>query len=99
MLWGPPDAGNCLFIVLLPLATYIIGRCRTLNFLESLQGLLICLILCFLLTSQWDDRHPLLQVLTTTEETEQILAEAGKLVPGPEGRPANNAHLISAGSP
>lgn len=41
----------------------------------------------------------LLQVLTTTEEREQILTEAGKLVPCPEGRPANNAHLISASSP
>lgn len=44
----------------------------------------------------WDDHH---QVLITTEEREQILAEACKLVPGPEGRPTNNAHLINAGFP
>lgn len=42
----------------------------------------------------WDDCQQLLGVLFTTEERECILLEAGKLVPGPDGRPTQLPNLI-----
>ena len=47
----------------------------------------------------WDDCQQLLQVLYTMEEREQILAEARKRVPGVEGRPTAQPHLVDEGFP
>ena len=42
----------------------------------------------------WDDCQQLLQVLFTTEERERILTEARKQVPGVDGRPTAQPHLV-----
>ena len=47
----------------------------------------------------WDDCQQLLQVLFTTEERERILAEARKRVPGTDGRPTTQPHLVDEGFP
>ena len=47
----------------------------------------------------WDDCQQLLQVLFTTEEWERILAEARKWVPGVNGRPTAQPHLVDEGFP
>ena len=47
----------------------------------------------------WDDCQQLLQVLFTTEERERILAEARKQVPGVDGRPTAQPHLVDEGFP
>ena len=47
----------------------------------------------------WDDCQQLLQVLFTTEERERILAEARKRVPGVDGRPTAQPHLVDKGFP
>ena len=47
----------------------------------------------------WDDCQQLLQVLFTTEEREQILAEARKRVPGVDRRPTAQPHLVDEGFP
>ena len=44
-----------------------------------------------------DDCQQLLQVLFTTEERERILAEARKQVPGVDGRPTAQPHLVDEG--
>ena len=45
------------------------------------------------------DCQQLLQVLFTTEEQERILAEARKRVPGADGRPTTQPHLVDDGFP
>ena len=45
----------------------------------------------------WDDCQQLLQVLFTTEEWERILSEARKHVPGVDGRPTMQPHLVEEG--
>ena len=45
------------------------------------------------------DCQQLLQVLFTTEERERILAEARKRVPGVDGRPTTQPHLMDEGFP
>ena len=47
----------------------------------------------------WDDCQQLLQVLFTMEEWERILAEARKRVPGVDGRPTTQLHLVDEGFP
>ncbi|XP_043744670.1 uncharacterized protein LOC122684622 [Cervus elaphus] len=47
----------------------------------------------------WDDCQQLLQVLFNTEERERILAEAQKRVPGVDGRPTTQPHLVDEGFP
>ena len=47
----------------------------------------------------WDDCQQLLQVLFTTEEQERILAEVRKRVPGADGRPTAQPHLVDKGFP
>ena len=47
----------------------------------------------------WDDCQQLLQVLFTMEEWERILAEARKQVPGVDGRPTAQPHLVDEGFP
>ena len=47
----------------------------------------------------WGDCQQLLQVLFTTEERERILAEARKRVPGADGRPTAQPHLMDEGFP
>ena len=47
----------------------------------------------------WDDCQQLLQVLFTTEERERFLAEARKRVPGVDGRPTTQPHLMDEGFP
>uniref|UniRef100_A0A8C6YUC6 Core shell protein Gag P30 domain-containing protein n=1 Tax=Nothoprocta perdicaria TaxID=30464 RepID=A0A8C6YUC6_NOTPE len=47
----------------------------------------------------WDDCQQLLKILFTTEERERILAEARKHVPGVDGRPTTQPHLIDDGFP
>ena len=44
----------------------------------------------------WDDCQ---QVLFTTEEQERILSEAQKRVPGANGRPTAQPHLVDEGFP
>ena len=47
----------------------------------------------------WDNCQQLLQVLFTTEEWERILAEVRKWVPGVDGRPTAQPHLMDEGFP
>ena len=47
----------------------------------------------------WNGCQQLLQVLFTTEEQEQILAEARKQVPGVDRRPTTQPHLVDKGFP
>ena len=47
----------------------------------------------------WDDCQQLFQVLFTTEERGRILAEARKRVPGVDGRPTAQPHVMNEGFP
>ena len=47
----------------------------------------------------WDDCQQLLQVLLTTEEQERILAEKRRRVPGADGIPTAQPHLVDKGFP
>ena len=69
-------------------------------FSEKPQGLIDLLdsILCTH-NPTWDDCQQLLQMLFTTEELERILAEAWKRVPGVDGKPTAQPHLVDEGFP
>ena len=67
---------------------------------EKPQGLIDLLdSILFTHSPTWDNCQQLLQVLSTTEEREQILAEARKRVPGADGRPTAQSHLVDKGFP
>ena len=69
-------------------------------FSEKPQGLIALLdSILFTHNPTWDDCQQLLQVLFTTEERERILAEARKRVPGVDGRPTAQPHLVDEGFP
>ena len=69
-------------------------------FSEKPQGLIDLLgSILFTHNPTWDDRQQLLQVLFATEEQERILAEAWKRVPGVDGRPTAQPHLVDKGFP
>ena len=69
-------------------------------FSEKPQGLIDLLdSILFTHNTTWDDCQQLLQVLFTTEERERILAEARKRVPGVDGRPTAQPHLVEEGFP
>ena len=69
-------------------------------FSEKPQGLIDLLdSILFTHNPTWDDCQQLLQVLFTTEERERILAEARKRVPGVNGRPTAQPHLVDEGFP
>ena len=80
-----------------PFSTSDLYNWKTQNppFSEKPQGL-IDLLDSILSTHNptWDDCQQLLQVLFTTEEREQILAEAQKRAPGADGRPTAQPHLM-----
>lgn len=82
-------------LVLLPLATYIIGRCRTLSFLRSLKVYLLDFVL-FNHQLIWDGCCQLLQVLFITDQREEIMTETQKLVLDPDERSSTKADLINA---
>ena len=67
-------------------------------FSEKPQGLIDLLdSILFTHNPTWDDCQQLLQMLFTTEERERILAEARKRVPGVDGRPTAQSHLMDEG--
>ena len=69
-------------------------------FSEKPQGLTDLLdSILFTHNPTWDACQQLLQVLFTTEEREQILAEAWKQVLGVDGRPTTQPHLMDEGFP
>ena len=75
-------------------------KTQTPSFSEKLQGLIDVLeSILFTHNPTWDDCQQLLQVLFTTEERERILSEARKNVPGVDGRPTIQPHLIEEGFP
>ena len=75
-------------------------KTQTPSFSEKLQGLIDLLeSILFTHNPTWDDCQQLLQVLFTTEEHERILSEARKNVPGLDGRPTIQTHLIEEGFP
>ena len=70
------------------------------SFSEKPQGLIDLLdTILFTRNPTWDDCQQLLQVLFTMEEREQILSEAWKHVPGVDGRPIMQPHLVEEGFP
>ena len=76
----------------------MIGKLKILLFLEKPQGLIDLLdSILFTHNPTWDDCQQLLQVLFTTEEWERILAEVQKWVPGANGRPTAQPHLVDEG--
>ena len=69
-------------------------------FFEKPQGLIDLLdSILFTHNPTWDDCQQLFQVLFTTEEWEQILAEGQKWVPGVDGRPTAQPHVMDEGFP
>ena len=77
-----------------------IGKPRLPSFSEKPQGLIDLLeSILFTHNPTWDDCQQLLQVFFTTEERERILSEAGKNVPGVDGRPTIQPNLIEEGFP
>ena len=75
-------------------------KTQTPSFSEKPQGLIDLLdSILFTHNPTWDDCQQLLQVLFTMEEREQILSEARKHVPGVDGRPTTQPHLIEEGFP
>ncbi|XP_070313554.1 uncharacterized protein [Odocoileus virginianus] len=85
-----------------PFSTSDLYNWKTQNppFSEKPQGLIDLLdSILFTHNPTWDDCQQLLQVLFTTEEQERILAEAQKRVPGVDGRPTTQPHLVDEGFP
>ena len=85
-----------------PFSTSDLNNWKTQNppFLEKPQGLIDLLdSILFTHNPTWDDCQQLLQVLFITEEWERILAEARKRVPGVDGRPTTQPHLVDEGFP
>ncbi|XP_070314438.1 uncharacterized protein [Odocoileus virginianus] len=85
-----------------PFSTSDLYNWKTQNppFSEKPQGLIDLLdSILFTHNPTWDDCQQLLQVLFTTEERERILAEARKRVPGVDGRPTAQPHLVDEGFP
>ena len=85
-----------------PFSTSDLYNWKTQNppFSEKSQGLIELLdSILFTHNPTWDDCQQPLQVLFTTEEREQILAEARKRVPGADGRPTAQPHLVDEGFP
>lgn len=77
----------------------ITGNCKQANSLnpQDLIGPLECVLFTHQPTG--DDIQELLKVLFTTEETDQIPAEARKLVPGVDRTPTTNQALIDEAFP
>ena len=85
-----------------PFSTSDLYNWKTQNppFSEKPQGLIDLLdSILFTHNPTWDDCQQLLQVLFTTEEQEQILAEAWKRFPGVDGKPTAQPHLVDEGFP
>ncbi|KAB0340131.1 hypothetical protein FD754_023382, partial [Muntiacus muntjak] len=85
-----------------PFSTSDLYNWRTQNppLSEKPQGLIDLLdSILFTHNPTWDDCQQLLQVVFTTEERERILAEARKRVPGADGRPTAQPHLVDEGFP
>ena len=67
---------------------------------EKPQGLIDLLdSILFTHNPTWDDCQRLLQVPFTTVEWERILAEGRKRVPGVDGRPTAQPHVVDEGFP
>ncbi|XP_053075448.1 protein chibby homolog 3 isoform X5 [Acinonyx jubatus] len=96
---GPPDAEGNQPYHYWPFATSDLYNWKAQNpkFSKKPTGL-IDLLDSVLFTHQptWGDCQQLLQVLFMTEETERILNEARKLVPGADGNPTTNQAQIDA---
>ena len=91
---GPTNTGPSLR------ATYKTEKLKTPLFLKNPQGLIDLLdSLLFTHNPTWDDCQQLLQVLLTMEEWERILSKARQHVPGVDGRPTTQPHLIEEGFP
>ena len=74
-------------------------KTQTPSFSKKPQGLIDLLeSILFTHNPTWDDCQQLLQVFTT-EERERILSKARKNVPGVDGRPTIQPHLIEEGFP
>ena len=75
-------------------------KTQTPSFSKKPQGLIDLLdSVLFTHNPTWDDCQQLLQVLLTMEEWERILSKARKHVPGVDGRPTTQPHLIEEGFP
>ena len=99
---GPAREGGERTYQYLPFATSDLynWKTQTPSFSEKPQGLIDLLeSILFTHNPTWDDCQQLLQVLFTTEEHERILLEAWKNVPGVDGRPTIQPHLIDEGFP
>ena len=100
---GPANPGGERIYQYWPLSTSDLYNWKTQNppFSEKPQGLIDLLdSILFTHNPTWDDCQQLLQVLSTcTEERERILPEAQKRVPGVDGRPTAQPHLVDEGFP
>ncbi|XP_070334100.1 uncharacterized protein [Odocoileus virginianus] len=99
---GPANPGGERTYQCWPFSTSDLYNWKTQNppFSEKPQGLIDLLdSILFTHNPTWDDGQQLLQVLFTTEERERILAEARKRVPGVDGRPTAQPHLVDEGFP
>ena len=99
---GPANPGGERTYQYWPFSTSDLYNWKTQNppFSEKPQGLTDLLdSILFTHNPTWDDCQQLLQVLFTTEERERILAEARKRVPGADGRPTAQPHLMDEGFP
>ena len=99
---GPSNPGGDRTYQYWPFSTSYLYNWKTQNspFSEKPQGLIDLLdSILFTHNPTWDDCQQLLQVLFTTEERERILAEARKRVPGVNGRPTAQLHLVDEGFP
>ena len=99
---GPANLGGERTYQYWPFSTSDLYNWKTQNppFSEKPQGLIDPLdSILFTHSPTLDHCQQLLQVLFTTEEREQILAEARKRVPGANGRPTTQPHLVDEGFP
>ena len=99
---GPANPGEKQTYQYWPFSTSDLYNWKTQNppFSEKPQGLIDLLdSILFTHNPTWDDCQQLLQVLFTTEDREQILAEAWKRVPGADGRPTAQPYFMDEGFP
>ena len=98
--WGPANPGGEQTYQYWPFSTSDLynWKTQTPSFSKKPQGLIDLLdSILFTHNPTWDDCQQLLQVLFTREERERILSEARKHVPGVDGRPTTQPHLIEEG--